>query len=517
MTKDQERVITLLDGATPKDKLEPWIIGYIPKHYKRLTVSNAEARELAELGAVECYSKFGTVPFFTQALIMGAAMGGKYKELVIVTPSQYGKSWLCGQIAIALADKGQAAYVVGGDSEVTRIIMGKVTGHIQTADKSIVDKLIGAVDKIERLQTAISKTKLSFKGGGLVEPLSLGETFNDPQKGNNAIGRGGNFIIDEASKVSDDRYAELGRREFANVNGEKYLSIEISNPHNAGRFFDKLTSESVPNDRLIVWMDSRTALEENRIKSKEQIINSEFFANRSTCRRYLLCELEDYSAESLFPEPIIDDSEPEDITEYYLGVDSAYKGKDNIEIALTGRKEDGTLRILDHVTVHKGEWVDGVTGEHVVNTIMKVVRAYNVKMVCVDIGYGVYIVEGLARRIGAVKGINFGEGTTEKRRKAQPPHFAAVYGANKRAEMHLDLQDLMDNQNITFTSKMAEILKDELSATKGIHKTNGKIAIISKEEIKQVIGHSPDELDAVLLSIHASILHAMTEASAVYS
>lgn len=41
-------------------------------------------------------------------------------------------------------------------------------------------------------------------------------------------------------------------------------------------------------------------------------------------------------------------------------------------------------------------------------------------------------------------------------------------------------------------------------------KTNGKKAVISKDLIKQEIGHSPDELDSCLLSIHACILYNMS-------
>lgn len=515
MNDAQERTIALIEAATPKERLRPWVKGFISSHYKRLSISTSKARELAELGAVEAYSHFGTVLHFTQAVLFGAVASGRYSRFLVVTPSQYGKSWLCGQIALWLANNGRQVYTTGGNTNTAEIVLGKVLTHIQGADHELRRKLLEPIDKIERLQTSVSKKKLSFRGGGFVESLSLGESFTSQHKGNKAIGRGGDYFIDEASLVSENTYAELGRREFANDSGEKYISFEISNIHNPGRFYDSLVSEDVPEDCLVVWMDARTALEEGRYKSKAQIVSSEFFKNKSTCRRYLLCELEDYSEESLFNAPQVDDS-PTDGLDFFLGVDSAYKGKDNIKAVLCGMRSDGVLRLLDHVTIQKADWVDGETGRRIIHDLMRLIRAYSVRLTCVDVGYGVYIVEGLAGQPEAnVKGINFGAGTTKARKAAN--HFSAVFGENMRAEMHLDMDNLMESGRLTFTTDMAAVLKAQMGATKAIRKPNGKTGIIPKEQIKQAIGHSPDELDAALLAVHAAVLWAMSNNVAIYA
>lgn len=517
MNDVQQQVLSLMERAEPRANLKHWINGRIPRHYKRLTVSMGEAIELAKEGAAEAMAFFGTRLYFTQSLIMGAAVSGKYKKIIVVTPSQYGKSWLCGQISILLANKGRPVYVAGGNANTTEIIMNKVMHHIQGADDEIKGKLLEHVDKIERLQTAMSKKKLSFRGGGLIEGISLGESFKDPKKGNSAIGRGGDYILDEASLVSDDAYAELGRRDFADENGEGYISLEISNPHNPGRFFDELTGSAVPEKCLIVWMDVRTALEEGRVKSKEQVIHSEFFKNKSTCKRYFLCELEDYSEDSLFPEAAIHDGPASKQWEYFLGVDSAYKGKDEIKAALTAIDGEGKIYLMDCETIKKDQWVDGETSRQIVSALARLIKAYRVKMACIDIGYGIYIVEGLCQQIlggCSVKGINFGAGTTKERRELR--HYAAVYGDNMRAELYLDLQDLMDNGAAIFSQKMAEMLKPQMNATKAVRKPNGKTAIIPKDEIKQIIGKSPDELDAALLSVHAAILYSMSAETLIY-
>lgn len=516
MNTAQEKVIELLDKETPKEELKRWIKGWIPKHFKRLSCGMTEAVQLAAKGAELAVSHFDVPTYFTQSVIIGAAFSPKYDHLVIVTGSQYGKSFILGMIGILKAWMKEPTYVAGANNNTTEIIMQKVINHIQYADPEIQASLIDIKDKLEKLQTSLSKKKLVFKGGGLIEGLSLGETYSDPKKGNTAIGRSGNFFIDEASMVSDDVYAELGRREFSSDEGKPYLSIEISNPHNPGRFFDMLVNPDLPKGTLVIWIDALTALEEGRIKSRDQIIRSEFFKNKSTCTRYLLCELEDYSEQSMFPQPIIkDEIDPVSQTNY-MGIDSAYKGADALKVMIGGLDHRG-VQLKYSCVMDTTNWVDGETDEKIVNDLANIITAFHVRTVCVDTGYGVWIIGQLIRRCPGVQilGINFGFGTTKIRRELK--HFSAVYGENRRAEMHLDMQNLMDEGKLCMTKDIADMLKPELSAIKAVRKPNGKTAIMAKKEIKKIIGHSPDTLDSALLMVHAAILDSLTGGTLVYS
>lgn len=479
-----------------------------------------EAFELAKIGAAEALSLFNTNLFFTQALIMGAIKSGKYQTFVIVTPSQYGKSWLSGQIAIMLANEGREVHVAAGTEDTTNIIMKNVIDHLQTVDESVRSKLLDYQDKVEKLQSSTSKKKLTFKGGGSIDGITLGATTDDAKKHNKAIGRGGDYIVDEAGLVPDDSYAEMGRREFSNVDGKKGLLFQISNPHAEGIFYDKLTEDSPPPGTMILWLDVRTALEEGRIRSVQQVTDSDFFRNRSTCQRYLLCELETYSDQSMFGNVTLDDSAVEPGYTYFLGIDSAYKGVDKIPICLSAMTRDGEIRVLDITNIKKEQWVDGLTSERIVQEVMKVVNKLDVRFICVDIGWGVYLVEGLAKEARQrgdfnVRGINFGSGTTKIRKEKN--HFSAKYGYNMRAELHMDLQQLMDDGKVTFTTKCANLLKKQFEAVRTLPKPNGKTAIVSKDEIKARIGHSPDELDSCLLSIHALLMYNMSGGIFVYT
>lgn len=505
----QEKVIKLLGEATPKEHRQRWLKGYIPTHYKRLSISMDEAKELAIVGASEAMAYFENKLYFTQALLFGAVVSNHYKNIIVVTPSQYGKSWLSSQIAIWLADNKHTLYIAGGTTSLTEIIMGQVTNQIQKVDIEVKSKLLESVDKLERLQTILSKKKIALRGGGSIEGISLGEHFNGNIKNNQAVGRGGDYIIDEASLVSDETYAEMGRRQFANDSGDSYISFEISNPHNPGRFYDKLTTDSVPTGTLIVWMDIRTSYEEGRVKSTEQVTQSEFFQKKSTCQRYLLCELEDFSSEQMFGEPRINNDLPKTNYTYFLGVDSAYKGKDNIVATIVGKDDRGQIRAFKTIKIDKLNWEDGITSQKIIRDLLTIIKKFNIKNVCVDIGYGVYIVEGLAKFkdiLGfGLQGINFGSSPTKERIVYKD--YSALYAANKRAEMHMDLADLIDNKAIMFTQEVYESVSREMSVIQSIIKKNGKTGVMPKDDIKRMLGKSPDELDSLLLAVHSLILY----------
>ena len=202
---------------------------------------------------------------------------------------------------------------------------------------------------------------------------------------------------------------------------------------------------------LVVWADVRTAFEEDRVKSIEQVISSEFFQNKSTCQRYFYVSFQTKMKMECLGHLKQKKNIPKN-WEYFLGVDSAYKGKDKIKATLSALDAQGQVHVIDTIEIEKGDWQDGVTSKKIITQLLMIIEHFEVKGVCVDVGYGVYIVEGLAHINGdfELHGINFGAGTTKERVEN---HYSAKYGANKRAEMHIDLQENIDNRNIFFTEK----------------------------------------------------------------
>lgn len=495
-----ERLHSLIDDA---EKGEKWHFGYKPVHYKRCSVPEEKRDKLAELGLAvmgAVYEKEDLKLYYTQSLIAGAILSEQYDKFVIVTPSQYGKSFLLGHIGLVMAYMGEPTIIGASSTPLTQIIMNYVISSIQYANHEIQMELEDVdLTKFERLQKSLSRKRISTIHGGYVETVSLGEGYGDISH-NQALGRGANYILDEAALLSEDTIGELGRRDFARIDGKKYKLIMISNPHKPGYFYDALTEEH-PDDRtFILWMDAKTAIEEGRFTAK-QVFESDFGKIPQKIVCYELCEL-GYSAGGMFDVPEIDDKA--ECNTWFLGIDSAYRGKDNVSICLLGW-HDSMLHVEEIVTMDKNPWIDGVTSVEILREVELLCGKYHVKRVCIDIGFGVWLAEGLMQDGVPAFGINFGSGATKERVRAN--EYSAVYAMNKRAEMHLDLQDLIANKRITFTSDAYSMVKQEMMLVSSEMKPSGKYQIIPKIEIKNMLGKSPDELDSVLLAVHAAITY----------
>lgn len=501
MAADKTQLLQLM--SLRQKNLPKWVIGKIPHHYKRMTVTQEEAIELALLGQSEVNAMYGDVLYFTQALIAGAILSRRYYRIILCTSSQYGKSWLLGRVANIKAHNGDKVYVAGGRKNTTEIIMGHMLTALQQMPQEIQNELTQSGDQIKKLTKSLSKIKVSYQNGGGVEGITLGDTFNDIA-GNNAVGRGGDYIVDEAALVSEDTLAELGRIDFAKLHGEKCQLVMISNPHRPGAFYDELTQDDVPDGTFILWADALTAVEEERF-TEESVLNGEFTRNKSTLRRYLLCEL-DVTGESMFETPqVYQDRIPEDQVAYrFLGVDAAYKGKDNLCIALISLTLDGKIHAEEIEVLDKSNWIDGVTNRQIIKEIARISRATHSQLVCVDQGWGVWLIQGLTEAGVPTLGIGFQWKPTPERVRAN--NYSATNAQNMRAEMHLDLQNIIEQHQFDISVDAYEKIKDILPFVLCDRKTNGKIQVRPKVEIRKSIGRSPDELDSLLLAVHAMIV-----------
>lgn len=416
-------------------------------------------------------------------------------------------SWLFGRIGNILAYEGgtgDATYIVAATQDATKMIMGHVGASLQSCTREMRDALLNKQDQITRLTTSVSKQKIAFAGRGSIEPITTGDTYDENIANNKVVGKPGNYLLDEAALISEESFAELGRAEFARVDGGNYLRAMISNPHQRGYFYTELTKETVGKREIIIWMDALTAVEEERL-TIEKVYEGEFAKHRSTLRRYLLCVL-DEDGEGMFTPPKIYKAPCEgEYLQYFMGLDSAYKGKDSIYATITAAGE-GKLHVEKVIEIKKPakqDWIDGKTTEDIIRRVVRLALEWNVALVCIDEGWGVWLKEGLIRHGINAKGINFNESPSRERQKKG--HYAATNAMNKRAEMHLDFQDLADNGILEVSEEVYDKIKDTLPYVTSERKSNGKIQIRPKSEIKAIIGRSPDEFDSVILSVQAVV------------
>lgn len=521
LLSNREKLSILLDTVTPKEKLKKAVKGYIPKHFKRNSIRETRGfekeLEYYKLGFRTALSRFNIELWWSQAVQFGAFLSGDYKTGYCVATPRYGKSFLCGIMGNNFAFSGQNCYAVGSTNEYSGIIIQHAREILVNAHPSVKEMLsmdendVSAVDRrLKRGLSSFSSEGFSFRNGGKLEGLSAGSNFTDPSK-IHVIGRGGNMFGDEASDISPLALGHMARREFESDTGEKLIMYLISNPRSLNSFFDFMTKEELADDEFVMWLDVVTAMEEGSINyTKDQLMKSGFTITEDSIRENLLCEFPVERSNFFDAQPDIleefNSLNPD--LEWFLGVDSAYKGADSIQVTLSCIDKEGHITAVDTTDIKPKEWIDGITARDVVNKIITIANQFKVRAIAIDSGGGAHIVQPLkmARLSGKLKtyvyDIDFGGKVTEAKKIAHDP--SAEYAFNKRVEMHLMLRGMMEAQRVSFMTKVWDGIARQMSFVAEIQRPEDRLVKLRpKSEIKKLIHQSPDELDSVLLAIHA--------------
>ena len=522
---NKEKLSILLDTVTPQEELKDAVKGKIPKHFKRNSIREREGfekeLEYYKLGFTTALSEFNIELWWSQAVQFGAFLSGKYKTGYCVATPRYGKSFLCGIMANHFAYEGENCYAVGSTQEYSGIIIQHareilVKSHPEVKEMlTFGDSDISSVDKrLKRGLSSFSSEGFSFRNGGKLEGLSAGSNFTDPSK-IHVIGRGGNMFGDEASDISPIALGHMGRREFESDDGRKLIMYLISNPRSLNNFFDFMTKEDLADDEFVMWLDVVTAIEEGSIKyTKEELMRSQFTITEDSIRENLLCEFPTERSNFFEASPDILDSFDANgkNLDYFIGVDSAYKGSDSIQVTVSVVDESNHATVLDTKDIKPKEWIDGITAIDIVNKIVTLANRLNAKGIAIDAGGGAHIVQPLKmRRLSGqlkcpVYDINFGGKVTEIKKLAKEP--SAEYALNRRAEMHLMLRGMMEAQRVSFVRKVWDLISREMAFVSEIQKPEDRLVKIRpKSEIKKLLQRSPDELDSVMLSLHCAELY----------
>lgn len=513
---------------TPQDQLQKAVKGWVPRHFKRNTIREREGRakelEYYKLGYTTALSRFGIELWWSQAVQFGAFLSGKYKTGYCIATPRYGKSFLCGVMSVNFAYEGEKCYAVGSTQEYSTIIINHARQILVNAHPDIQEKLSAEEDlpavqkRLKRGLSSFSTEGFSFNNGGLLEGLSAGGNYTDPSK-IHVIGRGGNMFGDEASDISSTALTHMGRREFESDTGEKLILYLISNPRSLNEFYDRMIKDDLADDEFVMWLDVVTALEEGSLKyTKEEVMKLDFAATEDSIRENLLCEFPTERSKFFDATPdILDEFDiKQGDLEFYLGIDSAYKGADSIQVTLSCLDKKNHLTAIDTTDIKPKEWIDGITAREIVDKIITLADRFHVKAIAIDSGGGAHIVQPLkmARLAGRLScpvfDVDFGGKPSEVKLLAKDP--SAEYAFNKRAELHLMLRGMMEAQRVSFTRKVWDAISREMSYVSEVQKEHErKVKIRPKAEIKRLLKHSPDELDSVMLALHCVELYYLEE------
>lgn len=492
---------------------------YIPEHYLRLTVPKETAIEIAKIGYELGKSYFNIDLGFSQSLVIGSFVGKVYRKIFVILSSQAGKSFVASLAAPLMpAIHAESVSVTGSSKQLTDRIMSYLISALLDStlrDEFRVDK---NDDKVSRAQKGLSRDNVRINGA-TVRAVSLGDARNtNDNKASGMMGQSAHVINEESGLTSDAAYREVARTA---LNGASKL--DISNPHAINHFYRDMTTEYVDSNTLIVWGDIQTTIEEGHWSpTEEEFVSNDMFKDDENCRRYLLCEFGDKKDECFFEEDMLIDNSRTQVLEgeearylYFMGVDSAYSGKDAIECTINEWDSwTGKCRILHTENVRPSKWVQGVSQHVVLQSIHDLALKWDCTLLAIDVGQGSYIISGLLAMDTPyiVEEVYFNAGVMKARDNDDyiraTSNYSARKGERKRAEMFLDLKYLMEHDLVSFTTGVQMKLKDELYTVRKIPETkNGKVRIESKDDIKKRLGgKSTDVLDSVLLSIQAVYL-----------
>jgi len=161
---------------------------------------------------------------------------------------------------------------------------------------------------------------------------------------------------------------------------------------------------------------------------------------------------------------------------YVMGIDMARYGNDSTVIVVRD-----SYRIVEKVPLFHADTYK------VSSTIEDMIRRYPGVRIYID-GTGGFSsgVEDYLKLGYKITSVNFGSRARDD------------YNLNARADMYTNLVKAIDGGFFIDDNE----IKDELFATSYVITAQGKKAIVPKEQIKEILGHSPDATDALALTFY---------------
>lgn len=163
---------------------------------------------------------------------------------------------------------------------------------------------------------------------------------------------------------------------------------------------------------------------------------------------------------------------------YVMGIDMARYGNDSTVIIVRD-----SYRIVEKIPLFHADTYT------ISSEVEKLIAKYKKIRIFID-GTGGFStgVEDYIKLNHEIISVNFGSKAKDE------------YNLNARADMYTNLVKAIDGG--FFIDDNA--IKDELFATSYVITSNGKKAIIPKEQIKEILGHSPDATDALALTFYST-------------
>ncbi|MCK9602997.1 MAG: DEAD/DEAH box helicase family protein [Candidatus Omnitrophica bacterium] len=174
-----------------------------------------------------CELLFGSTPYEYELKIFESVFSQKARKVSVRATTRAGKSFTMGQIAVAKATllDNHPVGLIAPTFDKTRIIMDYVAQFLQNPlFEDLIMLNASGLTRLERLRKEVSKRRITFKNGSLIECKSV----DLDNKGFGSMGHAyKTVIVDETDLIDDEAFGKIYRML---VESEDSQMIEIGNP-----------------------------------------------------------------------------------------------------------------------------------------------------------------------------------------------------------------------------------------------------------------------------------------------
>lgn len=432
---------------------------------------------------------------YTQLLIVYIIFHRLFRRIILILPTQYGKS-----LAVALAVLLRASThnekwaIIAPTEEKGRIIMDYIIEHIFDS-RFFMEKLEYFGTK-EKLKQERSKTRLTFRGGGEVRVFTANAN-NQQQTEKALMGFGApNIVLDESAHVNDRLYSTV-KRMLGGYEGspEGTFMLEIGNPFIRNHFWKTW----VGTRYIKIFVDYVAALAEGRYTEDfiDEMRDEAFFDVLYECHfpdqdsevpagyRPLLSYAQIENALITQGFPLGHNADGELLDRPILGIDPNHGGS-NYTVFVVRYPLTGFAKVVLKKQYAEFKHND-ITSQQLADAV-KIIREYGIGdwRIGVDAGNGGALSDALMREGYLIQDVMFGEGADDKERYA-----------NKKAELFWECRKWLVNKNGKLVENDGFL---ELKVINYKETSTSKVQMEPKADLEKRGIVSPDTADALALT-----------------
>lgn len=412
-----------------------------------------------------------------QCEIVKSVLYGRNTKTLIPAYTRYGKShWLgVGAALKLLFYKNRKLIVIGPTNDKTKIIRDYIVKAIMDCPllRSILDI---DVDKDSKLKKEVSKRRMTFKNGCMIQTLSA-EGDGQRLMGWGLGSEGGDLIVDELAEIKRDTvYTKILRMMDDNPEKSTFTGLYNSWSKDSAAY-----EMEVSGDYNVIHIDWKQGVREGRT-TEEYILNKKKILTKAQFQVLYEAIFPDTTDDALIPyEDLIKSKEEfkqEENHEFLLGCDIAAFGIDLTVLTVVRHNLESNNYVVEEIQEYKKQDTMTTTGK-----IIQLINKYNPSRVNVDgtgLGQGVY--DRLIELGHNVSDIKVGRASL-----SNPKLYL-----NQKSEMFDTLRKKFEN-NMVFNLTHSKLFQ-ELSIMSTQIGSNGKMKIIDPEK-------SPDYADSLALCL----------------